>query len=242
MPKTLPAHYMSQWILSADIGQAVDPTAIAVIELRTRAAVRREVVCSAEDVKFGRPVTIDSFDAHAEEAFDGKQPASINVRHLERLPLRTPYPDAVAHIAGMLRRPPLNMPRAKLLLDMTGVGRPIVDLFRRAGLGPLGVMITAGDQETRVNDGEWRVAKSLLVSGLQAALHTGELRISKGLTEARTLAMELQNFRSTLSDSGNQRFGAREGQHDDLVLAVAIGTWWARQTPRTFSIGTWRLG
>ena len=227
--KSLPSHYRSQWILSADIGQAIDPTAIAIVEYRARAAVRRDVVVAADAIRDGQVVEIDSFDAHANERFDAYQPASINVRHLERLPLRTPYPDVVAHIAGILRRPPLDLPRAKLLLDMTGVGRPIVDMFVRAALAPVGVMITSGDQERRVHEHEWRVSKSLLVSNLQASLHSGELRIAKGLPEARTLASELQSFRTTITESGNQRFGAREGAHDDLVLAVAMGVWWARR-------------
>ena len=67
------------------------------------------------------------------------------------------------------------------MLDQTGVGRPVVDMFRHAGLSSIGVTITAGDSETRVHADEFRVAKLLLVSRLQAALHAGELRIAKEL-------------------------------------------------------------
>jgi hypothetical protein len=60
---------------------------------------------------------------------------------------------------------------------------------------------------------------------MQAMLHSGELRIAKTLPEARTLAMEMMDFRANISETGLARFGAREGAHDDLVLAVAIGAW-----------------
>jgi hypothetical protein len=88
------------------------------------------------------------------------------------------------------------------------------------------VTITAGDGETHTPDG-YRVAKLRLVSRLQASLHSGQLRIAPGLKEAKTLAMELQDFRATYAESGTARFGAREGAHDDLVLAVAIAAWYA---------------
>jgi hypothetical protein len=67
----------------------------------------------------------------------------------------------------------------------------------------------------------------MLVSKLQALLHSGELRIAKELPDAHVLALEMQDFRANISETGYTRFGAREGQHDDLVLSVAIGAWFA---------------
>lgn len=121
----------------------------------------------------------------------------------------------------------------QLVFDQTGVGRPVVDLFRRAGLNPIGVTITAGDGESRTPEGDYRVAKLLLVSRLQAALQEGSLRIAKDLPESRALALELQDFRAQVMQSGYTRFGAREGQHDDLVLAVALGAGYAGKAEPT---------
>jgi hypothetical protein len=64
------------------------------------------------------------------------------------------------------------------------------------------------------------------VSRLQALLHAGELKIAKSLTEAPALAAELQDFRATISESGNAH-SARAAAHDDLVLALACETRWA---------------
>ncbi len=47
----------------------------------------------------------------------------LQVRHLERLPLGTPYPQVVDRIADLVG----GLPGAELVVDATGVGRPIVD-------------------------------------------------------------------------------------------------------------------
>ncbi|MEX2281803.1 MAG: hypothetical protein WEE89_04925 [Gemmatimonadota bacterium] len=121
------------------------------------------------------------------------------------------------------------------MVDQTGVGRPVFDMFERAGLSPIGVTITAGDQETRVNHSNYRVAKLLLISRLQAALHANDLQVASELEEAATLVKELQDFRATFSDAGHASFNAREGAHDDLVLAVAIAAWYAEHDTRNRS-------
>lgn len=221
---------MSRFVMSVDLGQAMDPTAISVLEVATRRdAVAAQYTDPPGDL--ASLVTLEWFKKDATGALRSPQAAvRVDVRHLERLPLRMSYPDQVAHLAGLLRRPPLVEPRASLVVDMTGVGRPVVDILRRAGLRPVGVTITAGDKETRDSTGgheAWRVSKLLLVSHMQASLNEGTLRIAKQLPDARALVEEMQDFRANISEVGYTSFGAREGAHDDLVLSVAIGNWWA---------------
>jgi hypothetical protein len=73
----------------------------------------------------------------------------------------------------------------------------------------------------RVRDG-WHVSKSELISKVQALLHAQELIIEPELADAAVLVRELQDFRVSYSTAGNAIFGAREGAHDDLVLAAAL--------------------
>ena len=63
---------------------------------------------------------------------------------MERLPLGTPYPGIVAYISRLLGR----LPGAELVIDLTGVGRPVFDMFRFSGITPTGVLITSGAAET----------------------------------------------------------------------------------------------
>ena len=189
--------------MGVDLGQSHDPTAIAVVE------VERRVRCF-----------YDGLGYDVRQRAEGQE---YRVRHLERLPLRMAYPMQVAHVAGLLRAPELR--ECEVVLDETGVGRPVGDMFEAGGLKPQRVTITAGMEETRAGERTWRVAKILLVSRLQAALHAGELKLSPGLAELRALRQELAEFRMRHTAAGGAVFGAREGRHDDLVLALALALW-----------------
>jgi len=148
-------------------------------------------------------------------------PAIFQVGHLERLPLGTPYPAIVARVGRLLTELPGD---PELVIDFTGVGRPIFDMFVYSGIFPIGVVITAGNAETR--DGmTCFVPKLTLVSHLQALLHQGRLKILRELDEAETLVRELQDFRVDFTAAGHLTFKARSGKHDDLVLALGIATW-----------------
>jgi hypothetical protein len=154
------------------------------------------------------------------------------VRHLERLALGTPYPGIVAHVGRLLAR----VPGAELAIDLTGVGRPVFDLFAYAGISPIGVLISGGTAESR--DGPiLSVPKLSLVSRLQALLHEGRLKIHRDIPDAPMLVRELQDFRVEYTAGGKLTFNARAGKHDDLVLALAIAVWVAHgRTMPSFGI------
>ena len=69
------------------------------------------------------------------------------------------------------------------------------------------------------------VPKLVLVSRVQALLHSGRLKINKNLPEAKALADELQSFRAEVSENGYWRFAGSGNTHDDMVLAIAIALW-----------------
>jgi hypothetical protein len=120
-----------------------------------------------------------------------------------------------------------------LVIDYTGVGRPVFDLFRVQGMSPVGVSITGGSAITR--DGPvWSVPKGHLISRVQALLHEARLKIHSDLTDAAALIQELQDFRVNFTDSGYAQFNARTGKHDDLVLALAIALWHSHGEPSSF--------
>jgi hypothetical protein len=58
------------------------------------------------------------------------------------------------------------------------------------------------------------------------------LQIARGLPDAAVLVRELQQFQVKITAAANETFGVwRDGQHDDLVLAVALACWWAERCP-----------
>ncbi len=159
--------------------------------------------------------------------------AELHVRHLQRWPLGTSYPDIVADVIEILNNPAFARgERPTLALDATGVGVGITDLFRKEYKDQklkvsqfFPVMITGGDSLT-MSGGYWRVPKRDLVGIAQSALQTGRLKVAQSLPEAATLQQELLNFEVKININATDQYGAwREGQHDDLVLAVALSLW-----------------
>jgi hypothetical protein len=157
------------------------------------------------------------------------------IRELKRWPLRTPYPQIVEDVGELVRRPPIATTDF-LVIDQTGVGRPVVDMFRAAQL-PIrlvAITITGGNQVIQDEDhrDEWHVPKRDLVSTVTVLLQAGRLKIAAGLAEAATLTHELGIFQTKITLAANDVYGAwREGQNDDTVLAMALACWYGERCP-----------
>ncbi len=154
---------------------------------------------------------------------------ALNVRHLERF-RDVLYPDVADRVETLLTREPLRSakPRSELVIDATGVGPAVTDIFTKRGRRFKAVKIHGGDTETHA-DGVYRVPKRNLISALVVLLQNGSLRISSGLELAETLREELLNFRVKVNiATAHDSYEAwREGDHDDLVLAAALSAWGA---------------
>jgi hypothetical protein len=79
---------------------------------------------------------------------------------------------------------------------------------------------------------DYRVPKRDLVAMVKVLLQSGRLRIASALPGAEVLVQELLGFQVRITASANDVYGAwREGQHDDLVLAVALTCWFGENAP-----------
>jgi hypothetical protein len=207
-----------EYFVGLDLGQARDYTAVAVVTFDER---RKLAVALANELYRLR-------GRRASER--GLPKPGVEVVHLERMPLGTPYPETVRRVGALLDTPPLEG-NAELVVDATGVGAAVVGMLREAGLRFKSVLITAGDEEAGAGD-TYRVPKRDLIAAPQVLLQSRELKIAAELPEAGTLIEELQNFRYEITRSGNDTYAAwREGDHDDLVLAVALAVWALKKDP-----------
>jgi hypothetical protein len=187
--------------LGLDLGQRRDHTAIAVVERR------------------------DRWIAHRATEFD-----ALWVRHLERVPLGTPYPAVVERVREILHSRELAG-RCSLTVDETGLGGPVVAMLRagRLGCDITPVTITSGARATQFG-ASWNVPKRDLLAGVQVLLEQGELRIARKLKQAGALMRELMDITVRHTDSGKFRAGADGyGQHDDLAIALALACWKAKR-------------
>jgi len=153
----------------------------------------------------------------------------LSVRHLERV-RGVPYPKIVETTDALLSQHPLRNQTA-FVIDRTGVGVAVTDMFVAAGLRPIGITITGGDVVNGNERDGYRVPKRELVGSLQSALQSGRLKIAASLPLADVLVKEALNFRVTIDPrTAHDSYAAwREDDHDDLILATAMAVWHAQR-------------
>lgn len=201
--------------IGIDIGQKIDPTAVAVLEIEERTI--------AEEGTDGAPKTAQA-PTRTEDFYIA--------RHLERLALGTPYPAVAARLAelgaNLDRRAtqdagqPARV-RPAIYLDATGVGQPVVDLLKANGVRVTPIFFNHGDRLVRNEEtGAISLGKALLVSQLQVLLQSRRILLPK-TEEAEALARELQDYEIRVDEDANDKYGAfKVGAHDDLVTALGL--------------------
>jgi hypothetical protein len=195
-----PVRPRNDWYVGMDVGQSVDPSALAAVN---------HIVTPGE-WKYNDTARI----------WKQQKIERFNVRHLERIPLQTPYPAQIAHVRGVLGRPPLC--GATFGIDYTGCGRPVADSFSAAGLRPITILMTGGNEVTQQNGDTYHVPKLHLCSLLETKLSFKELRIAPELAEAPVLREELLDFSRKVSETGHVSYNAKVGKHDDEIIAVCL--------------------
>ena len=177
------------YILGVDLGQAQDFTALCVLEKQLEPTGETESYDLPGPAISGRIL----WDAPTRPVYRRHYAA----RHLERLAKGTSYPKQVERIKTLYERLRVDTGIApRLVVDQTGVGRPVVDMLRSANVSPAAVTITGGDTVTQ--DGlNYRVPKKDLVAATQVLLQTERLKIARALPDAQTLMTNCWPSRST---------------------------------------------
>jgi hypothetical protein len=220
---------MIKCIVGVDLGQAADFTAISVLDIiPTQYEKQIEDLEPERHLPRTRMINVEG------------PPLTYHIRHLERVPIGTSYLDVVARVKEIMSRLPGG---AGLVVDATGVGRPVTDMIIQEGLRPVCITITGGDSVT--NEGaNFHVPKRDIVGALTIAFQNKRLKIASSLPDAKTLVTELLNFKVKINlKTAHDSYEAwREGIHDDLVLSVGMAAWTANflythsQTPQVYMI------
>jgi hypothetical protein len=218
---------MADYFVGVDLGKLTDPTALTVM-------------C--------RSLAINAVSGLPEKSSRGDYLNRWECRALKRYRLGTPYLSIVADVLRICNRPELR-PRPRLVLDATGVGVAVVEMFTRAlvdypDVECHSISITAGEgfsavaNLTRANmvaRGQWRVSKIQLIAAIREVLESRRFKVSKdpetgkSIEFAEVLVRELQNFRERITESANMTYEDRQGTHDDLVLATCLPVWLGSQ-------------
>lgn len=213
--------------IGVDLGKLTDPTALVVM---------------------ARSLSVDLVTGLPERSTRGDAIYRWECRAIKRYKLGTAYLSIVADVVRICRRPELH-PGLRLVLDSTGVGVAVTEMFTRALVSfpeveCHTVSITAGEgfsavttlaRTNMVARGQWRVSKIQLIAAIREVLENRRFKITpdpetgKPIEFAEVLIRELQNFRERITESANMTYEARQGQHDDLVLATCLPIWLGSQ-------------
>jgi len=101
---------------------------------------------------------------------------------------------------------------AKIIVDSTGVGDPLLEALERRGLDVEGVVLT-------------NTSKKQLIENLSLGIEQQEI----SFPEIPVLLNELEIFEYQITHAGNVIYSAPEGYHDDCVLALALAYWGCRE-------------
>jgi hypothetical protein len=183
-----------------------------------------------------RDLLRDEGDIFAPDGVEAFHAMPLRLSHLKRYPIGIPYPDIVSEVSALLEKlMDVTDDDINFVVDCTGVGAPIVDLFRRQEdlPPPVALTITGGVEVVERNGLDMSVPKRDIVMSAVAAVETGKVSWPATLPDLNLLVSELKSFQMTYSKTGHELFLAERKEHDDLVLAVSMGIWYlVYQTPR----------
>jgi hypothetical protein len=216
-----------QHALGLDLGQSGDPSALTVVRQLTPYSLEKE-----RKRPHGPGIKVTK--EHGTTRYE--------VVWIEQFDLGTPYTEIVERVAHVKGYPPGDTP---LALDATGVGAPVVDMFKEEGVIPKEITFTGGKKVKR--DGHsFSVPKKDLATTVQTLLQTGRLKIAEELPHAGTLVREMKTFRVKIGASGHARFEhAMEGDTDDILMSLACAIWFLEsgdtlpQRPRSRQYTDW---
>ena len=163
--------------------------------------------------------------------FIGPPDVTVRMTDLRKWPLGSDYNRVVDEL---LDARDINA----LVVDFTGVGRPVVDLLRKRATARnyrgkiIPVVIAASNttlrQKTEARGHHWTVPKCDLISALNVLSQSRQLRTANPRKDPLVKAFheELAAFERKVTRSANETYNARSGKHDDLVIAVSLAAWW----------------
>lgn len=195
--------------IGVDVGKVNDPTAIAVAEVSQKPT--------------GRFYT-GNMTRNPIQAME----TQYTLRHIERLPLGTSYPDVANYICDLLGSEHFKRRHVRALVDVTGVGRGVYDIVERETrtrqFPALGVTLQPISfvHGEKYNQRAGTLGKAYLVSRLQALLQCGQIH-APDTAEVRAMQEELRVYEIKIDQDGKDTYGAfKVGSHDDLATALAL--------------------
>lgn len=143
-----------------------------------------------------------------------------------------PYDQIVDWVARIYHKPEFNQAQPpELVVDSTGVGVAVVDMLHTKGLRLNAVTITAGESFTQTGS-IFHVGKARLIGTFLGAFDGGKVNVNPNMPIWPQLEKEMLAYRAEISAQGRAKFEAEEGEHDDMIFALAQAVWFGEEAKR----------
>jgi hypothetical protein len=143
-----------------------------------------------------------------------------------------PYDQIVDWVVKTVNNPAFNKGEpCAFLLDSTGVGVAVKDMLKAKGIRPKAITITAGDAYSRVG-AEFHVGKARLIGKFLGAFDAGKVHVNPNMPIWSQVENEMLSFRAEMSAQGRVKMEAQQGEHDDMLLALAMAVWYGEEILR----------
>jgi len=143
-----------------------------------------------------------------------------------------PYDQIVDWVARIYHKPEFNQgPPPELVVDSTGVGVAVRDMLHTKGLRLNAVTITAGESFSQQGS-IFHVGKARLIGTFLGAFDGGKVHVNPNMPIWPQLEKEMLAYRAEISAQGRAKFEAEEGEHDDMIFALAQAIWFGEEAKR----------
>lgn len=206
-----------RYFVGVDVGQSPDPSALVVLK---RVEQVREKESPPGTVAWEREprMLVSKYQAQLLKEYD----------------LGTPYNTVVQDCKKLMQHPQL-VKQTVLLVDATGVGKPVIEMMQLNRLAPIGVTITGGSSVHQHPLG-YTVPKRDLVTALQVLFQTSRIELPGQIPETQRVLDQLQRLTVKINEKANDQYGLEreEGNHFDLAIALALAGWYAERAFAAF--------
>lgn len=140
------------------------------------------------------------------------------------------YPDLVDRVVLILRARELGH-NPMLVMDATGLGQPVLDMFKDRDLGGrrvVGIQLTGGATWTLAGPLQFNVSKTLVVAATQVVLQSERLKIMPDLRLAKVAMDELLAYKVKITLAANEIYNAKDSDHDDICISLMLPIWFAQ--------------
>jgi hypothetical protein len=143
-----------------------------------------------------------------------------------------PYDQIVDWVSRIYHKPEFNRQQPpELVVDSTGVGVAVVDMLHTRGLRLNAVTITAGESFSQKGS-IFHVGKARLIGTFLGAFDGGKVQVNPNMPIWPQLEKEMLSYRAEISAQGRAKFEAEEGEHDDMIFALAQAIWFGEEAKR----------